>query len=172
MEKDNPPVVSVTGWSDSGKTTFSEQLIRELISRGLQVSALKSTHHDIIADRPGSDTDRFYSAGAKAVCLSAPGGRTVFYSSPLSSESELGEMFPDCDIIISEGYKSRNAFRIEVAGVIGDEGELKNPLSEADIVLSDNPKLGQYCSDCGAVFLKLSDVKKAADLIMKEFELK
>lgn len=58
-------VVSVAGPSDAGKTTLVESLCEALSDR--RVATIKSIHHDIEPDTPGTDTHRHRTAGADAV---------------------------------------------------------------------------------------------------------
>ena len=48
----------VLGWlvgKTSGKTTLTERLIKEFTNRGLKVSMVKHTHHNVDVDRIGTD---------------------------------------------------------------------------------------------------------------------
>ena len=47
------PVLGVTGWKNSGKTTLVERLVAELVRRGRRVSTVKHAHHDFDIDKPG-----------------------------------------------------------------------------------------------------------------------
>lgn len=69
---ENLPVLGVCGYSGSGKTTLIEKLSARLCARGLRVVAVKHDVHGIDVDRPGKDSDRFYSTGAD-VLLDGPG---------------------------------------------------------------------------------------------------
>jgi molybdopterin-guanine dinucleotide biosynthesis protein B len=59
-------VIGVAGHSDTGKTTHVEQLIPALCERG-RVATVKSIHHAIELDEPGTDTYRHRQAGAERV---------------------------------------------------------------------------------------------------------
>ncbi|SDK21854.1 molybdopterin-guanine dinucleotide biosynthesis protein B [Natronorubrum texcoconense] len=59
-------VVCLAGASDSGKTTLAEALVPELADHG-RVATVKSIHHDIEIDTPGTDTHRHRTAGAETV---------------------------------------------------------------------------------------------------------
>ena len=65
-------VLGVAGWSGSGKTTLICALIPLFAARGLTVSTLKHTHHDIDPDPPGKDSRRYREAGAREVMLAGP----------------------------------------------------------------------------------------------------
>ena len=45
--------LGIAGYSGSGKTTLVTRLIPELMARGLSVSTVKHTHHNVRLDRPG-----------------------------------------------------------------------------------------------------------------------
>ena len=60
-------VVCLAGPSDAGKTTLVEALVPELAERGDRVATVKSIHHDVEIDDPGSDTHRHRTAGAETV---------------------------------------------------------------------------------------------------------
>ncbi|ELY38481.1 molybdopterin-guanine dinucleotide biosynthesis protein B [Natronorubrum tibetense] len=59
-------IVCLAGPSDSGKTTLVEALVPELAEHG-RIATVKSIHHDIEIDTPGTDTHRHRTAGAETV---------------------------------------------------------------------------------------------------------
>lgn len=170
MEKISPLIISVTGWSGSGKTTFCEKLIIELRSRGIKIAAAKNSHRSIETDKAGSDSRRFFEAGADAVCLNAENSMTLFFQKPLDSGNRLAAIFPDVDIIIAEGFKAKDALKIEVTGLIETADEMKNPEAEADMIIygsSKPPELmtpGQPRKSI-PVYFQRDNIKAAADFI-------
>ncbi|MEY7849576.1 molybdopterin-guanine dinucleotide biosynthesis protein B [Natrarchaeobius sp. A-rgal3] len=60
-------VVRLVGSSDSGKTTLVESLVPRLTERDDRVATVKSIHHDVEIDTPGTDTYRHRAAGAETV---------------------------------------------------------------------------------------------------------
>jgi molybdopterin-guanine dinucleotide biosynthesis protein B len=174
MEKNIPLIISVTGWSGSGKTTFCEKLIKELLSRGLRVAAAKNSHRTIETDKAGSDSRRFFEAGAEAVCLNSGNSMTLFYHKALDSSDSLAVLFPSADIIVAEGFKSDSALRIELTGVFETAEELKNPLSEADLIVYAGSKPPEFVKALELtakarpkkpVFIQRDNIKAAADFI-------
>ncbi|SEQ33763.1 molybdopterin-guanine dinucleotide biosynthesis protein B [Natrinema salaciae] len=59
-------VVCLAGPSDAGKTSLVEALVSRLAADG-RVATVKSIHHDIEIDTPGTDTHRHRTAGAETV---------------------------------------------------------------------------------------------------------
>ena len=64
-DPDRPTVVSIIGPSDAGKTSLVEALVSAFEDR--RVATVKSIHHDIEPDTPGTDTHRHRTAGADTV---------------------------------------------------------------------------------------------------------
>ncbi|MBI5640269.1 MAG: molybdopterin-guanine dinucleotide biosynthesis protein B [Nitrospirae bacterium] len=99
-------IISVSGYSESGKTTLIERALPELRKQGISVGILKHVHHMLSPDREGKDTDRFYRAGADFV--SAHDLYQGFARYPMAGKN-LGdalEVFPPgLDLIIVEGHK-------------------------------------------------------------------
>ncbi len=107
------PVISFTGWSGSGKTTFIEKLIPVLRGSGLRVAVLKSDGHEFQMDREGKDTFRFSSAGADCVAIANSRHAAILENRPLSFE-ELCSHVRNVDLILAEGFHSEPLPRIEV----------------------------------------------------------
>ena len=97
------PAICIAGWSDSGKTTLIERLIPLLTARGLRVGVVKHTHHALEMDKPGSDTDRYRSAGASAMALAAPDGTGVLDARPARLTEALAALH-NVDLILVEGF--------------------------------------------------------------------
>jgi molybdopterin-guanine dinucleotide biosynthesis protein MobB len=99
------PVVSFAAWSGTGKTTLIEKLIPELKSHGLRVAVIKHDAHNFDVDKQGKDTYRFTAAGADSVAITSATKAAVMVSHGLEPE-EIVEMFPECDLILTEGFKA------------------------------------------------------------------
>lgn len=111
-----PPIVSIVGHSQSGKTTLIEKLIPELKSRGYRVATVKHTHHEATFDEPGKDSWRHIHAGSDATILSSQNQLVLI--KPGCSDDVINEISvllgEDYDIIIVEGLRQGNAPKIEV----------------------------------------------------------
>lgn len=112
-----PPLVSVAGFSNSGKTTLISRLIALFAARGLKVAAIKHARHGFHMDHPGKDTAKHRRAGAYGVLVAAADQLAVIRDvtgdpSPLEMASRY---FPDADLVLVEGYKSFPIPRIVIA---------------------------------------------------------
>lgn len=110
-------VFGVIGWKNSGKTTLTERLLEEFISRGFVVSIIKHAHHDVDVDRSGTDSYRHRLAGANEVIL-AGGSRFAlmheYRGQPEFKLDELLDRMASCDLVLVEGFKKTSIPKIEV----------------------------------------------------------
>jgi len=158
-----PPVVSIVGISNSGKTTFLEKLIKELTSRGYRVATVKHTHHDQDFTSPEKDTYRHLRAGSEAALLYSPNGITL--TRPISKGLDVAEICrffgEDYDIILTEGFSRGDAPKIEVHRK--ERGGLLDTASKRIAVVTDEKldvKVKQFALD---------DFKGVADLLEQGF---
>lgn len=111
-----PPIVSIVGKSESGKTTLMEKLLGEFKSRGYRVATVKHTAEKLRFDEPGKDSWRHIQAGSKAVLISSPDKMVLI--KPTSAKISLDQIAhligEDYDIILTEGFSQGNAPKIEV----------------------------------------------------------
>ncbi len=111
-----PPIVSIVGKSESGKTTLIEKLLRELKSRGYRVATVKHTPQKLSFDEPGKDSWRHIQAGSEATLISSPEKAVLI--KPISTKISLEQLArligEDYDIILTEGFKVSDAPKIEV----------------------------------------------------------
>jgi molybdopterin-guanine dinucleotide biosynthesis protein B len=110
-------VFGFAGYSGSGKTTLIEKLIPLFTARGLRVSLIKQTHHDVDLDQPGKDTWRHRQAGCGEVML-ASGTRWALMHE-LRDEPEPGldalvSRLSPCDLVLVEGFKGDPIPKLEI----------------------------------------------------------
>ncbi len=110
------PIISIVGASNSGKTTFLEKLIPELVSRGYRVGAVKHDAHGFEMDREGKDTWRLRRAGAGVVAISSADQLASIRrtEAEMSLQEIAGRFFWTEDILITEGFKRAHFPKIEV----------------------------------------------------------
>ncbi len=158
-----PPVVSIVGKSESGKTTLMEKLLGELKSRGYRVATVKHTAEKLSFDEPGKDSWRHIQAGSEATLISSPD--KVVLIKPTKTKISLEQIArligEDYDIILTEGFKVSNAPKIEV-----HRKQAGPPLASVKkliAIATDEPletKTRQF---------SLEDIKGLADLLEKGF---
>ena len=109
-----PPVLSIVGKAESGKTTLIEKLIPALKRRGYRVGVVKHAHHGFDMDRKGKDSYRHRQAGADTVMIAAPGQVAMVKDTRGECLDDLIPYFDDVDLLITEGFKRDRAPKIEV----------------------------------------------------------
>jgi molybdopterin-guanine dinucleotide biosynthesis protein B len=98
-------VVGVIGYQNSGKTTLSRALARELTGRGHQVAVIKHLSHHL--DLPGKDT-AILGEVVSQVGFISPQGSGIFWKKSLSLEDAIPYL--EADIILVEGFKAEKTF--------------------------------------------------------------
>ena len=158
------PIVSFVGRSNSGKTTFIERVIPELVRAGYKVATVKHAGHGFDLDTEGKDSWRHKQAGASSVVILSKGSMAVFADvSDQMKVEDVRDRFLDgtYDLIIAEGWKHEAYPKIVI---IRDQlGEV--PISTEGLlaVVSNKPV------DLTVPVFGLDDVPAVAALIMKQF---
>lgn len=109
------PIISVVGYSESGKTTVLVKIIEELKKRGRRVATIKHHKGDFDIDHKGTDSFRHVESGSETTILSSPNKFALI--SKVEKEKTLDQlidMITDVDIIITEGYKNEDKPKVEV----------------------------------------------------------
>ena len=136
------PIISIVGRSGSGKTTLIEKLLPEFKRRGYRVGTVKHHLHDFDIDKEGKDSWRHARAGAETVVISSPHKLAMVKTttSHISLENIRDIFFYDIDMIIAEGYKTSNQFKVEVfratvheKPLFTEEDNLLATVSDSDI---------------------------------------
>jgi molybdopterin-guanine dinucleotide biosynthesis protein MobB len=114
----SPPIVTVVGLKDSGKTTVAVALVAELRRREKRVMVLKHGHRFDL-DHPGTDSWRFREEGrAERVMVAGPSNYALMGDWGPGDELSLSELvaryLSEADIVVAEGYKSAAVAKIEV----------------------------------------------------------
>jgi len=109
-----PPIISIAGQSNAGKTTFVVKLIAELTRRGYRIGSAKHTHHDIDLDQKGKDSWRHKQAGALATLLVTDQRIAMVKDDDRPDIERMGFYLPDVDLILAEGFKRQPLPKIEI----------------------------------------------------------
>lgn len=110
-------VFGLAGWSGSGKTTLLEKLIPVMVARGIRVSTIKQTHHDVDLDQAGKDSYRHRAAGASEVLLTSSSRWVLLHElrgEPEPSLNEHLQRLSPCDLVLVEGFKQEAIPKLEI----------------------------------------------------------
>lgn len=164
------PIISIVGRTNSGKTTLVERIIPEFKKRGYRVGAIKHDVHEFEIDHEGKDTFRMSSAGADTVVIASNEKMAMVKS--IDHEYTIDEMaawlFPDVDIVITEGFKKQDKPKIEVTNT----GELLCSKENNLIAVVDNTQQGKQIKLSGTLkdvaCIRMEDAEKIVDIIEKD----
>jgi molybdopterin-guanine dinucleotide biosynthesis adapter protein len=158
-----PPVVSIVGKSDTGKTTFLEKLIRELTNRGYRVATIKHSHHGLSFQEPNKDSWRHARAGSASTVVSSTSEIQIVR--PVERELTIDEIVrilgDDFDIVLTEGFSRGSAPKVEIHRK--EIGPLLEDAKKLVAIVTDEPlekEIRQFATD---------DVKGVADLLEQGF---
>lgn len=116
---DLPPVLSVAGRKNSGKTTLTVALAAELSRRGYRVATMKHGHHEFDIDHPGRDSWRhFHEGGAEAVLIASAGKVALVRRADAEPDPVelIGELLAGrgYDVVLVEGYRHGPFAKVEI----------------------------------------------------------
>ena len=116
---DVPPILSVVGRKNSGKTTLVVALAAELKRRGRRVATLKHGHHAFETDEPGRDSWRHFHEGQAEATIMAGTGKVALVMR-IDGEPDPGRLVAEFyagrgyDLVLVEGYKYGPFPKLEV----------------------------------------------------------
>ncbi|MCG8684968.1 MAG: molybdopterin-guanine dinucleotide biosynthesis protein B [Desulfobacterales bacterium] len=158
------PIISITGKSNSGKTTFLEKLITELTQRGYRIGAVKHTHEKFEFDKEGKDSWRHKKAGARATLVVTDQTVALVKDDQRPDIDKMRAFLSDNDLILAEGFKHHDLPKIEI---------FRNDSPHDDPVCLDNPDLIAFVTDSrhrpDVPVFGLEDVADVADLIESRY---
>ncbi len=149
------------GYSQSGKTTTIECIIKELHRRNYSVGTIKEIHFDgFTMDEEGTNTFRHKKAGAELVTARSHNETNILFPGRLPVEKIL--MFYEHDFVIMEGVSDYDAPRILCAR---SEEEIEAKIDTAVIAISGvvSNKLTNYKSL--PVYNPIKDIEGLVDYI-------
>lgn len=158
------PILCFVGRSNSGKTTFIERVIPELVRAGYRVATVKHAGHGFDLDTEGKDSWRHKRAGASTVVVLSKGSVALFAdtSNPLTIEDVRSRFLAeDHDLIIAEGWKHDGYPKIMI--VRDQLGEVPVSTEGLLAVVSDKPV------NVGVPVFGLDEVPAVAGFIMQHF---
>ncbi len=165
----NNGIFGITGPSGSGKTTLIARLLPELKRRGIAVSTMKFSHHDIEMDRPGKDSHNHRTAGAREVMLVSKNRWALFHDYAEDEDRRdlegLCSRMAPVDLILVEGRQSCPLGKLEVHR--GATGKALFCTEDAEIVAiaSDRPLPG-----LNLPVLDLNDIATIAEFVVRRLK--
>lgn len=111
--KSEPVLFAVSGVKNSGKTTLVERLLPLLAERGVKTAVIKHDGHTFTPDTPGTDSFRFFAAGACGTAI-FDGEKFSVTHRAKTTATKLAALFPDADLILLEGFKNSKYPKIEL----------------------------------------------------------
>jgi len=134
--------------------------IKLLRKRNLGVTAIKRAFHELKIDWTGSDSDKFSQAGAENVMVLGTGKSVIFSQdydrTNVPSTKDLMRFFPQADVLLLEGFvpevipeSSLKVIKIMCAGEAVKTEELKYPIQDIDILITESDELAKEALSAG-----------------------
>lgn len=156
-------IFGIIGWKNSGKTTLTCRLIENLKARGLKVSSIKHTHHDVEFDQEGKDSFKHRKAGADEVMLVSR-HRWALFNEFADDEPELDSLIgrlSSTDIVLIEGFKHHQHPKIQAYRLETQQDLLLDEVSGIVAIASD-----KKIDDLSVANLDLNDIDMISDFIV------
>ncbi|MBA7634617.1 hypothetical protein ES703_42207 [subsurface metagenome] len=159
-----PPIISVVGKSDSGKTTLLEALIKVLKQRGYRIAVIKHAVDGFEFDTPNKDSQRLSQAGSEVAAISSKDTLVIFRH--LENDFDPQELVQytgaNCDLVLTEGFKRSPYPKIEV--IRSDQGSKPvSPPEQLLAMVTDKPL------DINVPQFAKEEVAEIADLIEQKY---
>ncbi len=155
--------ICLVGTDGHGKTTLIQQLVGKLVSKGLRVGTIKHSGHEHELDKPGKDSYKHRTAGARPAGIITKSMAGVYWQlgEGQNAFETMEPLYVDCDIVLVEGFKTGPYRKVEVFRVAAGG----TPLAASDdtieaVISDDNP-------DVDVPVWPRSDLDKLADEIME-----
>jgi len=125
-----PPLLSIVGKKNSGKTTLTVRLAAALKRRGWRVMTIKHGSHTFDIDPVATDTYRHYHEGeAERVAMISPDKFALVMrgAHDLTPEAVAARYMADADLVLCEGFKLSDLPKVEVFRRAAHEAPLYDP---------------------------------------------
>ena len=136
------PLIGITAYSGTGKTTLLTQLLPILAQRGIRAAVIKHAHHRFEVDHEGKDSYQLRKAGAAQMLIGSRDRWALMTETPNQPEPDLNYLIAQldpslADLIIVEGLK-REAF---------PKIELHRPSTGQPLMFPDNDYIVAVATD-------------------------
>ena len=119
-------IISIVGLKNTGKTSLTSKVIKELTNRDFKVASIKHSHHQMEMDHEGTDTYKQMQSGSDFVV--GIGGRTYFnINERLDLERILFliKLIENPEFVVIEGFKAYPYAKIATCEEVEDEYTIK-----------------------------------------------
>lgn len=104
------PLLAISAWSGTGKTTLLKRLIPQLCASGIRPGLIKHTHHNMDVDTPGKDSYELRKAGAAQTLVASQQRWALMTETPEEPELDLTYLVSRMDasaldMVLVEGFK-------------------------------------------------------------------
>ncbi len=111
------PVLAISAWSGTGKTTLLKKLIPALCARGIRPGLIKHTHHNMDVDKPGKDSFELRKAGAAQTMVASTQRWALMTETPDETPLDLAYLVSrmdhsTLDLVLVEGFKHEAVAKI------------------------------------------------------------
>lgn len=111
------PVLAITAWSGTGKTTLLKAIIPALCARNVRPGLIKHTHHNMDIDTPGKDSYELRKAGAAQTIVASSQRWALMTETPDEEQIDLTYLISrmdhsTLDLVLVEGFKHEPVAKI------------------------------------------------------------
>ncbi|MEE9955607.1 molybdopterin-guanine dinucleotide biosynthesis protein B [Enterobacter quasihormaechei] len=111
------PVLAISAWSGTGKTTLLKKLIPALCAKGIRPGLIKHTHHNMDVDKPGKDSYELRKAGAAQTMVASHQRWALMTETPDEVSLDLAYLVSrmdhsTLDLVLVEGFKHEAVAKI------------------------------------------------------------
>lgn len=139
------PLLAITAYSGTGKTTLLKAVIPLLARNGIRVGLIKHTHHEMDVDTPGKDSYELRKAGANQTIVASSKRWALMEETPEQEEPDLLMLAEKMDaskldLILVEGFKHEKIAKIVLfRQIVGKE--LTDLIDEHVIAIASDSKI-------------------------------
>ncbi|WP_272535449.1 molybdopterin-guanine dinucleotide biosynthesis protein MobB [Providencia sp. PROV212] len=165
MNQNTLPLLGITAYSGTGKTTLLKKVIPLLRLRHVRVGLIKHTHHDMEIDTPGKDSYELRKAGADQTLVASNQRWALMTETPECNEMDLNYLASrfdpaSLDLILVEGFKSEPIDKIALFR--SDVGKPLNGLIDEYVVAVASDEI----IDTDVPQLDINNPEQVADYIV------
>ena len=171
--KANKPILGISAYSGTGKTTLLKNIIPLLKKKNYRVAVIKHAHHAFDIDQEGKDSYELRKAGANHMLVTSNQRWALMVENINNKEPDVNECVKkleheDIDLILIEGFKKTDIPKIELhRPSLGHPLLCTNDKNFIAIATDDEIK-----DDVNIPILDLNNYKMIVECIVKKFPKK